>query len=331
MSGDLRMNRANYLLFPFMAFFGTWRLARLLRRERFDVVHAHWAFPNGAMAVVARGLSRSRCRILSSFPGADVRVLGLLGPLGRVLSRIIARSDFLSCNSHDLRDDLLKIGFSPAAVQLVIYGVNHRRIGFSAEGRQELRRALGLAESQILLLMVGRFVATKGFSTVFRALPEIAQALPEVRVALIGAGPLEDEYRSILEANGCLSRVSFLGYQPTEVTRRYYSACDILLSPARKFPSDGLNVVVPEAMACARPIVASNCGGNELVVFPGKNGFLHAENDASELADQVILLGRDHILRATLGQASRELVEQSFNCEAIALRYLKAAAVPPST
>jgi len=322
MKNDLKVNPINYFCFPFMLVFGVIELARLLRRERFDIVHAHWGVPNGVIAVLARALSGSRPRVFSSFPGSDVRVLKLLGPLGHVLARIIGRSDYLSCNSRDLQEDLIDVGLNSKPIDLVIYATDHRAVRYSAADRQAVRARLGIRDTDILLLQVGRFVAKKGFSTAFRALARIVRSCPQVRMVTIGAGPLEAEYRRILADDGVLDRVTFTGILPTYETRRFYSACDVLVMPSTRLPSDGLNVVVVEAMACARPIVATRSGGNDMVVLEGKNGLLHEEGDHGALADCVIRLCRQPDLRESMGKASRELVEERFNWLAVARHYL---------
>src|SRR5712692_3935122 len=112
MKNDLKINPINYFSFPFMLIMGVIQLARLMRKERFDIVHAHWGVPNGLIAVLARAISGSKSKVFTSFPGSDVRVLKLLGPLGRAMARIIDWSDYLSCNSTDLQEDLIEVGLN---------------------------------------------------------------------------------------------------------------------------------------------------------------------------------------------------------------------------
>jgi glycosyltransferase involved in cell wall biosynthesis len=104
--------------------------------------------------------------------------------------------------------------------------------------------------------------------------------------------------------------------------KTYYSACDIFLMPSERFPSDGLNVVVVEAMACGRPIVASGVGGNDLVVFDGENGYLHQAGDAEDLARKVAPLLVDVNAREEMGRKSKILVDDRFNWKSIAGYYL---------
>ena len=323
MKSDLIIDVQDLLLMPFLLFVGMIRFAALLRKEKFDVIQAHWAVPNTLIAVFGRALAFSRAKIFTSFPGSDVTVITRLGWIGRIFAKIIARSDYLSCNSSDLKEDLVKAGLDENKVDFVIYGVDDQKIFFSENERTALRRAWGVSGDDSVLLLIGRFVPKKGFSTAFQALKYITERRKNVKLVVVGDGPLKSEYLAILEKDRTGSYVKFVGEIPTYELRNYYSACDIFLMPSRRLPSDGLNVVVPEAMACGRAIVASRVGGNDLVVFDGINGYLHDENDPKQLAQCVLKLVEDPELKNEMGSNSLKLVRDRFTWNAIVKYYLE--------
>ena len=322
MKADLRMNFIDALLMPFLLLAGAIKLSALLKKENFDLIHAHWAVPNTFIALMGRFFARSRASVFTSFPGSDVTVLTRLGPIGRIMAAMIAKSDYLSCNSSDLKEDLVKAGMDKSRIDFVIYGVDDKKIAFSEKERTALRRALGISENDVVLLMIGRFVPKKGFSTGFRALKYITTRRQDVKMVVVGDGPLKSEYVAILKNDGTESCVKFIGEIPTHELSRYYSACDIFLMPSRRLPSDGLNVVVPEAMACGRAVVASRVGGNDLVISHGVNGYLHDENNPEQLADLVIKLLENPGRMSEMGRNSLKLVRERFNWNAIAHYYL---------
>jgi len=323
MKSDLKVSRLTVLLTPFLIIAGIVKLAGLLKREKYDFLHCHWAVPNTIIGLGARWLARSDVKILTSFPGSDVTVIRNAGLLGTILAGIISKSDYMSCNSSDLKEELLKSGIRPEKIDYVIYGVDNNKINFSAEKRETIRKKLDIRTDTILLLMVGRFIPKKGFSTAFRALKYIVAKNKNVKLAVIGDGELKEEYISILKKDNTLDNVIFLGYTSTDELADYYSACDIFLMPSEKNPPDGLNTVVPEAMACGRPIVASNVGGNDLVIFDGVNGFLHGEGDYKKLAVLTNRLIENENLRYDMGKKSLELIRDKFNWEAIAKYYIE--------
>ena len=252
-------------------------------------------------------------------------MLKTLGPLTRLVARCINRSNFLSCNSTDLKEDLVAAGIPPERIELVIYGVDDRRLGFDPVARRQCRQRFGASDEQVVLLMVGRFVPKKGFSLVFEALPQIIAAVPDAWVWVVGDGPEAEQYRAILQANACSAHVKFLGKLPVQDLYSLYSAADILLMPSQRLPSDGLNVVVPEAMATGRPVVATWVGGNDLVVFDGENGFLHAPDDTRTMVMRTVELCRSVRLRTQMGDAALRLVRERFTWRHIARYYLSRA------
>ena len=319
---DLNINPWHGILALLLVLCGILRFARLLRKEKYDLVQAHWALPNTLIALGGRFLAARPTTVFTSFPGSDVTIITKLGRLGKFLARIIGKSDYLSCNSTDLKEDLVKAGISAERIDLVIYGVDDRAIHFDMPGRLAVRKNLCIADQNILLLMVGRFVPKKGFSTGFRALKYITAKHANVKLAVIGSGVLMEEYLSILIKDETQAHVHFLGeVEPGELSR-YYSACDIFLMPSERVPSDGLNVVVPEAMACGRPVVASDAGGNDIVVSSGINGYLHAAGDPVDLAEKVIRLINKPSQRKEMGNKSLDLVRSHFNCLSIAKHYI---------
>jgi len=323
MKSDMSINLLDMMLMPFLMLVGIIKLALLLRKNKFDLIQAHWAVPNTLIAVFAKALAFSRVKIMTSFPGSDVTVITRLGWLGKLCAKIIAKSDYLSCNSTDLRDDLVQAGLDKNRIDLVIYGVDENEIFFSDAERRKLRNTLGISEEDAVLLMIGRFVPKKGFSTAFEALKNITGHKKKVKLVVVGDGPLKNDYIDILKRDHTESFVTFIGEIPTQDLGKYYSACDIFLMPSQRLPSDGLNVVVPEAMACCRAIVASRVGGNDLVVFDGVNGYLHDENSPRQLAELVIKLLGNPASIENMGQKSLQLVRQMFNWDAIANYYLE--------
>lgn len=322
MKDDLRMNLKDAFLMPFLLLVGVVKLSVLLKKENFDLIHAHWAVPNTLIALMARFFARSRAKVFTSFPGSDVTVITRLGFMGRTIAKMIATSDYLSCNSSDLKEDLVKAGIDKNRIDLVIYGVDNKKIFFSEKERAALRGSWGVSEDDTVLLLIGRFVPKKGFSTAFKALKYITACKKKVRMVVVGDGPQKSNYLDILSEDGTESYVTFIGEIPTGELSKYYSACDIFLMPSQRLPSDGLNVVVPEAMACGRAVVASRAGGNDLVIFPGSNGYLHDENDSKQLADFVLKLIEDPELGKRMGKNSLQLIRDRFNWDAIAKYYL---------
>lgn len=325
LKNDIRPALFQSILMMFYIIHGVFHLIKLLKSEsNIDFIHCHWAFPNSILAYGAQRLAKTTIPVISSFPGSDVTALNKLKFIGKwIVRNIINKSSYISCNSHDLKDELDKMGIDKNKLGFVIYGVNHTTISEDVEGRRLVRDKLNFQENDILLLMIGRFVKKKGFSTGLKAMKSILVTHKNVRLVIVGDGVLKNEYLNIIKEDSIADHVTFLGYIELHDLYKYYSACDIFLMPSKRLPADGLNVTVVEAMACNKPIIASNVGGNELVVFDNENGFLHAEDDFIGLAENVNILIDNEKLRKKFGQHSRKLVEDFFNWDSISKSYVE--------
>ena len=120
---DLHINPWHAILALFLVLSGIVRFARLLRKEKYDLVQAHWALPNTLIALGGRFLGGTPTKIFTSFPGSDVTVITKLGRAGNLLASIIGQSDYLSCNSTDLKEDLVNTGDRGVFKSISIYPV----------------------------------------------------------------------------------------------------------------------------------------------------------------------------------------------------------------
>jgi glycosyltransferase involved in cell wall biosynthesis len=143
---------------------------------------------------------------------------------------------------------------------------------FAPQARDaELRRSLGAAPGDLLVVSVSRLVAWKGVRVVLEAIA----GLPEgVRYLVIGEGPEEQSLRRLAQARGIGARVRFLGRVPHRELPLILSQCDLFVQPSIGEEAFGISVV--EAMACGLPVLASDNGGLPEIVVEGETGRLLA-------------------------------------------------------
>jgi phosphatidylinositol alpha-mannosyltransferase len=156
------------------------------------------------------------------------------------------------------------------------------------------------------ILFLGRLDPRKGLEQLLRAFPLVRQAIPEVLLLVVGKGPEERRYRRIAFDGGFTSAVRFLGFVPPERLPSCYASCDVYCSPA--LGGESFGIVLIEAMASGRPVVASDIPGYREVVKNGENGLLVDPHDPSGLAAVLVRLLRDPTLRRTLAARGLESV-----------------------
>ncbi len=320
---DIQMKKVVYLLTPLYLIFGLLSLAKLHRQHRFDVLHAHWLLPNGFLALLfakAWGLP-----LIVSLHGSDVYVAEkspVFAPLGGLVLRL---SDFATACSEDLKRRAARLGKSRSDVRVIPYGANPALFGASREESAALRASLDIAPDDLVVFGLGRLVYKKGFEYLIRAIPAIASDFEQVKVVIGGSGPLLSELEQLSQGLGVRDRVRLPGRLDWDEVPAYFDLCDVFVAPSvrdRGGNVDGLPNTVLEAMASARPIVASRVAGIPAVIEDGKNGLLVEERNPAQLAQAIKSLLASRELRDRLGEASRKKVEQELNWDKVAEQFV---------
>ena len=227
-------------------------LLPFLRESRPDVILAYWLYPEGYGALLA-GRSLGIPVILG------VRGSDLPGKLDRLTARLVRwalpRASFVLTVSEELRQRAVNLGVPAEHVRTVRNGRDSA--AFPVADRRLARSDLGVKQDAQVVLYVGRLHAVKGLEELLGATALQASSHPELRVVLIGEGPLESKLRSMAGRSELAGRVDFLGRQSQSAVARWIAASDLLCLPSY---SEGCPNVVLEALSCGRPVVASNVG-----------------------------------------------------------------------
>ncbi len=319
MRADVALRRGAYLLAPGLFLAGMRATWRWVAQARPDILHAHWALPNGFIAATAA--RRYGVPLVVSIPGSDATVAAA-NPLFRRMARYaFDTAGLITANSAALRDVAVRdLGADPARFDLIAYGVDPQAFRPDPTGVADLRARLGIPPDVVVFLAVGRMVYKKGFDRLLAAAARLNR--PDIHLVLVGEGDLWAEWQALGRALGLGERVHWVGNVPTDQIGVYYNMADALVMPAVTHPADGLNVTVLDAMSCAKPVVGTTAAGNELAIRHGYNGFLTPEADEMALAEALAALAADPDLRARMGRAGRRMIEEELGWPQLARRYV---------
>jgi glycosyltransferase involved in cell wall biosynthesis len=295
-------------------------VARVVRRERIDLVNSHWIVPQG----LAAALWRRRLGFVHvvTAHAADVALLGRL-PFGRTLAGfILDRTDLYLPVSHYL---------ARVTEEQVGRAVPHRVIPMGASPAQfqpagpaaNLRRQPG----EQVVLFVGKLVPKKGVGVLLEAVGRLRGGGTPMRVAVAGGGPLEEELRRQSARLRLDAACEFLGWIRHEALPGYYRGANVVCLPSvedQRGETEGTPVVLQEALASGAIVVASEVSGVPEVVEDGRNGWLAPPGDADALArvlDRAVSMREPDLTR--MRQAARETaLEHAW--ERVAERYVEA-------
>ncbi len=292
-------------------------MRRLLARERFDLVHAHWIVPNGLIAAAAVG----ETPLAIGLHGSDVFLAEKPG-LRTLARRTLARSRLLTGCSPELVERVRALGFPAERSRVIPYGVDVTTFAPDPERRGIWRAKLGVPERAPLLLGVGRMATKKGFQVLLEALPGLFAARPDAHVVLAGAGDLWERFAAL--GAQWPGRLHLPGKVLRDTLPDLFRAADLFVLPAVHDALgnvDGLPNVILEAMASGLPVVASGISGIPLAVADGQTGRLVPEKDPEKLLAAVLELLGDPGLARAMGESGRRKAETELTWDAIAARY----------
>jgi glycosyltransferase involved in cell wall biosynthesis len=284
------------------------RLAQLIRRERPTILHTHTAKAGavGRIAALLAGDARPPI-VVHTYHGHVLR--GYFGPvrtLGfRLLERWLARiTTALIAVSPEVRDDLVRLGVAPREKFTVVrLGIELEQRIADRDGRDETRRVLGIGPERFTVGWIGRMTGVKRTSDVLLAFKRLRERGVDACLCMVGDGPEREQVERRAHELGIMRDTLFLGYQ--EDVAPFYAAFDAMILPSG---NEGTPVSAIEALAAARPVVATRVGGVPDVVRDGEDGFLVDLGAVDQLADALAQLAEDPKLRESMGEAGRARV-----------------------
>ena len=262
-------------------------------RQPWQVINAHWLFPDGVAA--ARIARRLRIPVVLTALGCDANEFLQDAAKGPQIIDALRYAGAVTAVSSALGDALLRAGVPEKRLTIIPNGVD--TLSFQPRNRAECRRVLGLPVDCRLVVCVSRHSPEKGVGYLIDAAPALFALNPATHIALVGDGPQRQELESRVRKLGLGDRVHFAGSVAYEAVAQWLGAADVSCIPSLR---EGHPNAAMESLASGRPIVASRVGA-----LPGmisdKLGALVSPGDAGELA-------------AALGRA----IEQPWDPDAIA-------------
>jgi glycosyltransferase involved in cell wall biosynthesis len=308
-AGELRQRAAEGLeLVPLapkteMDLSAAWRLSRLIKQVRPDVIHAH--DPHGvAMAALALSMSTQPLNPpLVAARRVDFHIKG------NALSRWKYRQvDCFICASDAIRAMLIVDGIPAARAVTIHEGIDLGRV--AAAPPANLHADLWLPHHAPIAGNVAALVPHKGHRHLIEAAAIVVKTIPDARFVIAGEGELRPALERQIKEHHLEKHVFLLGFRPDVLS--VHKAFDVFVMSSL---TEGLGTSLLDAMACGKPIVATTAGGIPEVVADGKTGLLVPPRDHEAMANAIMTLLRDEGLRRAMGAAGDARVRDRFSAE----------------
>ena len=253
---NLKRARWKLLLVPGFVLGQAWVAWRLMRRERVDVIHAHWLIPQGLIAALLQWLPGRRVPYVVTSHGADLYALKgrLLDGIKRFVARRAAAATVVS---SAMRERLATLGVPAAHIHVLPMGVDLSERFTPDPAVQRSTREI---------LFVGRLVEKKGLRHLVDAMPLVLERVPDAFLTIAGFGPEEAALRQQVHTLGLQAKVHFLGAVAQTRLPALYRRAALFVAPfvqAESGDQEGLPVALMEAVACGCPVVAGDVAGIE--------------------------------------------------------------------
>jgi glycosyltransferase involved in cell wall biosynthesis len=310
-----------------------YQLWRLMRSQHYHVVHTHNAVASflGRIAAALAGVPVIIYHLRGSrwdSPNFMTRLISMTAD--RVAAQWTTHTFTINCSDAS---DLVELGIAPTEKVTCLHcgsgGVDTQRFDpsrFTAGQKSHLKVELGIQNTDLVVGFIGRLVQEKGVFELLTAFQEVAVALPNAKLLLVGGTLASDhdqvtiqKLKSLVSSSDELSeQVIFTGFRRD--IPELIAVMDVVVLPS--YHQEGFGMVLAEAAAMARPVVATNSRGAREAVVPETTGLLVPIGDTDALRDAILRLASDPDLRHRMGEEARRRALERFD-EGIVFQTIK--------
>ncbi len=287
------------------------RLARILRQEQVGVLHSHLFFSSLYASPIGW-----LCRVPVIVETPHIREQWRKGWLksrffvDRAVGRMV--DYYIAISEANARYLVETKGLPKHKIVVIRSASDVKRFDPARPAPAGLKTSLGFAESDPVLVVVGRLEPQKGHRVLLDAMPAVSREFPRVRLVCLSEGSLRPALEQHAIALGIAELVRFVGRQPD--VRDWFAIADLCVLPSFY---EGLPLAAIEALAAGRPIVATAVDGTPEVVLHGRTGLTVPPGDPERLAQAICELLRNPDAAKAFGQVGRQWVVEHFSQETL--------------
>ena len=315
---ELKKSKFNYLKIVILFtsfFFFTFRLAI---KKNPDFFHGHWAFPTGVIAVILALLFKKKSLITSHY--AEIPLIKKSKFLIKITSYFLNRATHIVAVSSFTKQELINLGIHAEKISIIKSTPNFISNNYSSE-ELILFKKTHFDLSDTLILFVGRLVENKGIKYLIEAIPKVSKKT--LQLVIVGNGPLSIELQDLCKSLNLSNRVTFFQKIDDKDLAMIRTLSDIFILPSiidSRGITEGLGLVIPEAMYSGLPVIASSVGGIPDIITHMKNGLLVPQKNSTSIAESIDLLLENPDLKNKIIRNSQKTL-QEFMSSYIAQQY----------
>ena len=286
----------------------------LLRFRNVDVIHVQWPIPNGMGAYFLKKIYR--IFYINTIHGEEV-YLSKKYHMVWALKMLVTNSTKTVTNSFATLKACVDVGLNPEKLEVIPFGVD-----------TDFFRPIDVPkdENMFQMLSVGYLIERKGHEYLIKAMEEILKERNDVRLKIVGSGPLEGKLKKIITDLRLDEYVEIIQNVSDEELLKLYNSSDLFVLPSvvdSQGNTEGLGVVLLEAMACGLPVIGSDVGGIPDIIKDGETGLLVGEKNVEGLSKKIFQVIEGKSLTNNMADSGCIMVKKRFSWNIIAKRYIE--------
>jgi len=286
-----------------------------------DIIHAHWAFPSGFIGYILSLIFKKKLFI--TVYGAEFASLeknfSFLNPISK---HGLKKSNKVIAIANFGKNKVIELGIHPNRVEVIRAIPNFIDYQYKEEEKQNFRDSISKSNVKILLF-VGRFIERKGIPYLIKALTHLPR--DEIHLIIAGSGPLLQELKKLVQDHNLEKNVTFFINPSDYKLGLLYEVSDIFILPSivdSNGDTEGLGLVMVEAMKFKIPVIATRVGGIVDVIQHNENGLLANQKDSESLASCIKKLLSDKEFTHKLIDCSQQTMKE-YSPEIIGRKYFE--------
>ena len=289
------------------------KMADVIKDEKLDILHVHYAIPHAVCAVLARDMCEEKIGIVTTLHGTDISVLGQDSTMAQAIKYGIEKSDIVTAVSDSLKEQTYDLVGVTKEIETVYNFVDDQV--FKPIDTSNLKAEYGIADHERVIIHVSNFRKIKNLPDIIRTFLKIREQIPS-KLLLVGDGPEKHRIMDMVKDSPFKDDILFLGKQ--ENVAELYGISDLKLLLSEK---ESFGLVLLEAMACGVPGIGARTGGIPEIIDHGKNGYIVELGDYELAAQYAVELLSDENKLLEFRQTALDTVQTKFLAQPIIEQY----------
>jgi glycosyltransferase involved in cell wall biosynthesis len=292
-------------------------IKKVLQTTKPDILHAHFAYPEGWAAYLAKTSSSRKPPLVVTLHGYDILTeptcnygIRLYRQYDALVKKVLNNANAIVAPSTAIYKEAQKIVKNPDRVHLIYNGVDITMFHPSLDGRK-IRDQYDL-HGRFVIFTARHHRCVYGLEYLIRSAPIVLKRRNDVAYIIAGDGPLRPHLINLARTLGVEKHIIFTGYIPRDQLPHYYAASDVVVVPSLQ---EGWGLVATEAMATGKPVIGTKVGGIPDQIIDGYNGFLVPPRDPEAIARKILELLENPEKAKEMGKKARQLAEEKFDIE----------------